>query len=1110
MEEYIGKNKEDLLELLEDLNEQQEDLVDDLDEPTFKDMYDDNAKEIMNIKAALSEFESASVDVEPMEEEVSMPVEEEEKSSTDLDQNTLDEIEDDEREFAEETGSVESPQIKRMNEQLDEMLGPKPKENLENIKFADINIDNSIFFAKGGSIDEDLRFEKTIKSSLENMNKGDKKRDEMAQSKFGVSYDELHPLKKQDILDEWNKRFVYGNEKLAKGGSVEKFDWSEEEVRKGAKNLAEALTISDGVPFKVHDFEYDKGRGAGFELSYDGEKYDGGSYYVKEDGTMINAAMGSSAYGNIKDSKDKLIKESKSFAKGGSLGKDLSGNYTSTDDFVNEHALIDLAKEKFGDDWESGGDYDYDVEEIKLLSGADYKIIYVDSERQNRDKFEEAKQKYFPKMKRNTNDGDIFVVRSMEKGGETEEDTWTDNEMQDLLEDIGYEIDDDNLGENAINEGFYWDSDTNVWKNKNQSFAKGGSLRRTNNSPLLRYTNFEDGWLLNLLKLIPSRNQDGLRYKGNYKYGISRQGPGTKQEVCQFETLKEADKKYDELVDFSKTYSKIEKKGKVKSNYAKGGDLDENKEYIIRVYENESDYDFDENYDVVYLDDEAPNKKRAISKAREIENSNTWVRVVDNASRYNDEIYSSKFPQGFAKGGEVRRSPIRKLAFEMYNKEYNQLSSKEQKKVEDKRDELMDKDYNSYKKKYYAKGGTITGAGKSGLDKIKKTSKDNPSQMYKVTDDNYSNIGNFYLKNGKFAKKTVSNADYDFAKNKVSLRPKSDVIYKATEIEGKGGYFEKGGEVSDKRQRVAEFLVIMDYDNGFYDEELEREYGSVTPEEAIEWELKNRIKTDEDADYYIDEDGELVMAKGGETALPITNYKKNIMGTLSFDLKVKGMNKPQDFIVYPMSEKTDKIKIQSDKKFGEIHIATGNGILSKSGKTNWHLSSDMMNRNVIKFNLSKSEIQELINKIKSTTGKSVGNSFVKSDNSGAELLAEGGKLDMSKVHIYQGMDGDYSVVMQNDVFDMNTHTMPDMSIDMYAGKRGEYPSDISHWGKKINYQDAPIVIKNKIQSKTEEFKNLKQELKEEINILEVMLLEEKDEEVKKILSKEINEMKTEL
>ena len=95
----------------------------------------------------------------------------------------------------------------------------------------------------------------------------------------------------------------------------------------------------------------------------------------------------------------------------------------------------------------------------------------------------------------------------------------------------------------------------------------------------------------------------------------------------------------------------------------------------------------------------------------------------------------------------------------------------------------------------FSKGGKITGAGKSGLDKIKKTSKDNPNQMYKVTDDNYSNIGNFYLKNGKFAKMTVSNADYDFAYNKVSLRPKRDVIYKATEIEGKGGYYAKGGSM---------------------------------------------------------------------------------------------------------------------------------------------------------------------------------------------------------------------------------------------------------------------------------------------------------------------------
>ena len=48
----------------------------------------------------------------------------------------------------------------------------------------------------------------------------------------------------------------------------------------------------------------------------------------------------------------------------------------------------------------------------------------------------------------------------------------------------------------------------------------------------------------------------------------------------------------------------------------KGGSLNENKEYIIRVYDNEEDYDFDENYEVVYLDDEAQMKKEQFQSKR--------------------------------------------------------------------------------------------------------------------------------------------------------------------------------------------------------------------------------------------------------------------------------------------------------------------------------------------------------------------------------------------------------------------------------------------------------------------------------------------------------------
>ena len=255
------------------------------------------------------------------------------------------------------------------------------------------------------------------------------------------------------------------------------------------------------------------------------------------------------------------------YAKGGGLGNDLSGNYTSTDDFVSENGLIDLAKQKFGDDWQSGGDYDYDVEEIKVLAGDNYKVIFVDSERQNRDNFEEAKQKYFPKMKYKSNDGDIFVIRSFEKGG----------------------------------------------------------------------------------------------------------------------------------------------------------DLDENKEYIIRVYNNEDDYDFDENYDVVHLDDEAPNKKRAISKAREIEDSNTWVRVVDNASRYNDEIYSSKFPQGFSEGGEtISREEIVEVlkdeledVLEDANQEYEGQDIEGEEVEYKSRDGFIPFTDGGYEYRFFVYGNYLTGSGKS-------------------------------------------------------------------------------------------------------------------------------------------------------------------------------------------------------------------------------------------------------------------------------------------------------------------------------------------------------------------------------------------------------------
>jgi len=64
------------------------------------------------------------------------------------------------------------------------------------------------------------------------------------------------------------------------------------------------------------------------------------------------------------------------------------------------------------------------------------------------------------------------------------------------------------------------------------------------------------------------------------------------------------------------------------------------------------------------------------------------------------------------------------------------------------------------------------------LNDIIKLSKQKKNATFYVTDDNNSRIGAFYLKNGKFAKATTANANYDFQKNKTNLKDRSDVIYK--------------------------------------------------------------------------------------------------------------------------------------------------------------------------------------------------------------------------------------------------------------------------------------------------------------------------------------------
>jgi len=97
-----------------------------------------------------------------------------------------------------------------------------------------------------------------------------------------------------------------------------KFNFSEDEVKNVADLIAKAIAKADRVKAEVHDMEYDAGRGAGFEISMDGEKYDGGSYVVRPNGEVVNVAIGNSfpnaVYAKIGD-KDikKIMKNIKKF-----------------------------------------------------------------------------------------------------------------------------------------------------------------------------------------------------------------------------------------------------------------------------------------------------------------------------------------------------------------------------------------------------------------------------------------------------------------------------------------------------------------------------------------------------------------------------------------------------------------------------------------------------------------------------------------------------------------------------------------------------------------------------------------------------------------------------
>lgn len=108
--------------------------------------------------------------------------------------------------------------------------------------------------------------------------------------------------------------------------------------------------------------------------------------------------------------------------------------------------------------------------------------------------------------------------------------------------------------------------------------------------------------------------------------------------------------------------------------------------------------------------------------------------------------------------------------------------------------------------------------------------------------------------------------------------------------------------------------------------------------------------------------------------MKITNIRENAMGTISFDAKFKGMNKPQDFIVYPNPE-PGRIKVQSDTRCGVI---TGDKVVFAKVKYFAQVPFAMTVTDTIE------NAEELREAIRKTAGDMVGNNgIVYCDNSQA-------------------------------------------------------------------------------------------------------------------------------
>lgn len=111
----------------------------------------------------------------------------------------------------------------------------------------------------------------------------------------------------------------------------------------------------------------------------------------------------------------------------------------------------------------------------------------------------------------------------------------------------------------------------------------------------------------------------------------------------------------------------------------------------------------------------------------------------------------------------------------------------------------------------------------------------------------------------------------------------------------------------------------------------------------------------------------------------ISNLRKNLMGTVSFDGKLGAMRKVADFIVYPMAQCSHVARIQSDNYCGKIDMRNGDVYLAKGGYSFGAVS--------LVGQLSADDLKSFVDAVKASASPKAGNNgIVYCDNSGAAYV----------------------------------------------------------------------------------------------------------------------------